>query len=200
MTSESKSHDSNTPDILDTVFCVGGSCQIRYLKFGYGIASIKSKLVSEVVKGDYIYTGAHDSFAKVLCVVKFPIRSDQKMYHVFDAWVNPKQPIKTNINNDWKFPENLYAEKDHRRYTEAFAYNLVLESTHHFSLNDNLIVATLGHQSHNDPVAGHPYFGSSKILTELSNLPGYEEGFVDLSRSTFNVDTDTSLINGVNPA
>ena len=179
--------------------CFDGDSQVRYLDFQNGTAQIKTKKVSDIQKGDYVYTGSADTFAVVCCLVRSSVFVEQKMYNWSGVWITPWHPVKLAPNKPWQFPADTFPDKSYLPYKGPYIYNLVLEKNHQVLLNDSFIAVTLGHYIQDDPVASHKYFGTDEVIQDLLAIPGYSDGFIDLDGYSFTRDTRTNLINGLIP-
>lgn len=177
--------------------CFDGDSQIRYLDFQNGTAQIKTKKVSDIQKGDYVYTGSDDTFAIVCCLVRSSVFTEQKMYNKSGVWITPWHPVKLAPNKPWQFPVDIFPDQSYLPYKGPYIYNLVLEKNHQVLLNDSIIAITLGHYIQDDPVTSHEYFGTDEVIQDLLAIPGYSDGFVDLDGYMFARDSHTGLINGL---
>ncbi len=177
--------------------CFDGDSQVRYLDFQNGSAQVKTKKVSNIRKGDYVFTGSDDTYVVVSCLVRSSVNTEQKMYNKSGVWITPWHPVKLVPNNPWQFPADTFPEQAYQPYKGPYIYNLVLEKNHQVLLNDSIVAITLGHQIQNDPVASHEYFGTNEVIQDLQAIPGYSAGFVDLDGYEFMRDGRTGLINGL---
>lgn len=66
----------------------------------------------------------------------------------------------------------------------GYVYNFVLDSCH-VLLVDGIQCATWGHGLQED-VVRHAYYGSQTIIRDLSDMPGWTDGLVDIIGSTKN--------------
>ncbi len=85
----------------------------------------------------------------------------------------PWHPVKRN--NIWMFPNNI---SDPKEYNIDKVYNLCLDDYHIVIVNGEYMV-TLGH-SFIGPVISHDYFGSDKIINDLSKIDGWQKGLVHI--------------------
>ena len=56
---------------------------------------------------------------------------------------------------------------------------------------------TLGHGITGDKVAEHEYFGSGKIIKDLKELSGWENGLICLKPQAFKRNSETMLVTGI---
>jgi hypothetical protein len=89
--------------------------------------------------------------------------------------ITPWHPII--INNKWVFPINIAPEENIKL---DCVYNLVLESDHIVLINSTPVV-TLGH-NFTDEIVAHPYYGSQKIIQDLSQMNGWNDGIITISK------------------
>jgi hypothetical protein len=80
-------------------------------------------------------------------------------------------------------------------YCDA-VYSFILEDEHVMIIN-GVECVTLGHHFEGEVVA-HPYFGSSRVISDLSQMEGWSVGLVSLHSSNCLIrDQETSLICGL---
>jgi hypothetical protein len=159
---------------------------LRHNNFSISKLSIK---VKDLKPGDYVETGFDNKYAKILCIITQDV-DNIKMCHTGSLYITPWHPIY--LEDQWVFPTDIYIEKN---YTGRI-YNLVLDTIHSVVISDVCCI-TLGHGIQNDPVASHPYFGTDAIIDELSTLPGWSDGFVNITDYSFVRDLSTNLICGL---
>lgn len=103
----------------------------------------------------------------------------------------PQSDEVASSPNKWIFPADLVPFQDRILST---VYNLVLTSGHIVDVEGYECI-TLAH-GFKEPIAAHPYFGSSAILDDLMNCPGWDEGRPVFYNLVATHDPDTGLING----
>lgn len=129
------------------------------------------KQVKDLLKGETIIS-SDGICAKVVCVVIFPIGKEIDLVNINGVGVTPKHPIK--VDGVWKYPgEVLPANKS---YCDCL-YNLVLDKNHVANIN-NIDMITLGHKKHESSVLSHPYYGTERVIEDLKNLRGWNDGRV----------------------
>jgi Mg-chelatase subunit ChlD len=140
-----------------------------------------SVLVSTIKKGDIVKTIDKNNLlahTTVKCVVKSLVPSGTiSMCNINNMLITPWHPII--FNNKWVFPIDIAPEENIKL---DCVYNIVLESNHIVWINYTPVV-TLGHNFINDIVA-HPYYGSQKIIQDLSQMDGWDNGFITISQPT----------------
>lgn len=148
--------------------CFGGNSRVH-------VKGNKCKLVSEIEKGDILSNGA-----KVICVIKICVSSGQKeMVNINGLLITKWHPII--IDGEWIFPvERTYA------YLEEIymVYNFVLNDKHIITIN-NIECCTLGHNFTDNCVISHPYYGTNKIIDDLSKIKGWNEGKITINDNQF---------------
>jgi Mg-chelatase subunit ChlD len=148
--------------------CFGGNSIVH-------IKGNKFKLVSEIEKEDILSNGA-----KVECVIKIIVTSGQKqMVDINGLSITKWHPII--IDGEWIFP----VERTHA-YLEKIdmVYNFVLDSKHIITIND-IKCCTLGHNFTDNCVISHPYYGTDKIINDLSMMNGWKEGKITINDNQF---------------
>jgi len=148
--------------------CFGGNSIVH-------IKGNKFKLVSEIEKGDILSNGA-----KVICVINTIVTSGQKqMVDINGLSITKWHPII--IDNEWIFP----VERTHAYLEEIdMVYNFVLDSKHIITIND-IKCCTLGHNITDNCVISHPYYGTDKIINDLSMMDGWKEGKITINDNQF---------------
>jgi Mg-chelatase subunit ChlD len=160
------------------------------------MANGQKKKVKNLKKGDVVKS-FKDTTATVVCVTEKEIANyfdvvklgaDKKKQLI----ITPYHPVR--VNNRWQFPCNLGKLEECRDDLDV-VYNLVLDQSHTVFIN-GVECVTLGHDFVGDVVA-HPYFGSTKVIEDLMNVDGWEEGRVNLDGYTYIRNADTELIDGM---
>jgi len=160
--------------------CFLGSCHVK-------MHDASTKLVQNIKKGDVLF----GNFV-VKCVVKSIINNEIEMCQLQSGLVITKwHPIR--INNTWVFPSNV--QQPNKMFVESY-YSFVLESGHYAIIND-IEVCGWGHGFNDNEVISHEYFGSQKIVDDLSKKPGWNEGEVQLAASDIQRDPTTGLISAI---
>eukprot|EP01118_Nematostelium_gracile_P010580 TRINITY_DN3664_c0_g1_i1.p1 TRINITY_DN3664_c0_g1~~TRINITY_DN3664_c0_g1_i1.p1 ORF type:complete len:804 (-),score=283.41 TRINITY_DN3664_c0_g1_i1:97-2508(-) len=164
--------------------CFDGDCKAK-------LADGSFTLVKNLKKGDYVATGDRKS-AQIVCVVKTICKGGRDLLVMIPngPTLTPYHPIK--IEGQWKFPCDVGQLFD--RPCEAI-YTFVLNRSHSMII-DGMECVTMGHDFQG-PVISHPYFGSQKIVSDLSTLRGWKEGLVQLNQDSFVRDEVNGMITGI---
>eukprot|EP00301_Raphidiophrys_heterophryoidea_P003812 c11702_g1_i1.p1 GENE.c11702_g1_i1~~c11702_g1_i1.p1 ORF type:complete len:849 (+),score=196.04 c11702_g1_i1:67-2547(+) len=163
-----------------------------------------AKRVDHIVKGDCVLvsTASAQQFARVVCVVETVIPEGQGVTLARPAnstlLVTSWHPIR--VNGVWMFPENAVAEfggelRTHLDCRSVFSF--VLDS-HHTMIVGDVECACFGHGFTDNEVIAHEYFGTQRVIADLSSMSGWADGRVKLAGVQRN--TDTRRICGLVPA
>ena len=159
--------------------CFGGNSKVH-------VKGNEIKLVSEIEKGDTLSNGA-----KVECVIKIIVTSGKKeMVYINGLLITRWHPII--IDGVWVFPgerTNAYLEEIDT------IYNFVLDSKHIITIND-IECCTLGHNFTDNSVISHPYYGTNKIIDDLSKINGWKEGKITINDNQFI--RENNQVSGIN--
>lgn len=148
--------------------CFGGN-SIVHMKDGF-------KKVSEICKDDILENGA-----KVICVINTIITKGLKsMVHINGLEITEWHPI-IDKNNTWIFPVENYEAKI---INIDMVYNFILDTKHIITINGTQC-CTLAHGFTDNAVISHPYFGTNKIIEELSEIEGWQNGNITISDVDF---------------
>lgn len=135
--------------------------------------------VSSIKKGDTIKTIDKNNivaYSTVKCVIKSLVPYETiSMCNINNMLITPWHPII--FNNKWVFPINIAPEENIKL---DCVYNLVLESDHIVWINSTPVV-TLGH-NFTDEIVAHPYYGSQRIIQDLSQMNGWNDGIITISK------------------
>ena len=158
--------------------CILGSCKAKLLNNTF-------KNVSDLAQNDLLANGA-----QIVCVIKSQYSSI--LVKLNGLVITPYHPII--YENKWQFPieiatknESLKHEKNslwnpfceiiQNDKTES-VFNFVLDQKHIMSV-EGFECVTLGHGLEED-VVRHYYYGTNKVIEDLSKLDGWKNGFIDL--------------------
>jgi len=104
--------------------------------------------------------------------------------------VTPWHPVKEAIYREWEIPKG-------KTDTVYVVYNIALDKHHSISLNDWDVI-TLGHNNTSDPVAKHPYFGTQRVIDDLSKFEAWKRRFpIELHNENIYRNKDTGLIDSI---
>lgn len=157
--------------------CILASCLVRTIDG-------RTKMIGSLRKGDILENGA---------VVKCVIMSHYEgvLIRIGNSLlITPYHPVK--INNKWIFP--IDAKEDLIELDRVMVCNLVLDRGHVVSVG-GIDCVTLGHGSEDDEVVKHPYYGTNRVIDDLMQLDGWNEGLIVLKE--FKVSRDEKgFVNG----
>ena len=157
---------------------------------------VVTKNISELVVGDLVVVDKEPyQYARVSHIVVSQSDTPIKMVKISRTFIiTPWHPII--FNGKWIFPQSLVEQglAQEIDYKED-VYNIALESNHQI-LVDGFLCITLGHGITNDPVATHPYFGTSKVIDDLNKMK-ITNGKIYLNKSNIKRDETTKLICGI---
>lgn len=131
------------------------------------------KKCDEIVKGDIIKCNSKKS-AVVLCVIKMKCENNICDMVELEGGlkITPYHPIL--YDNDWVFPNNILNAKE---IECEYMYNYILDHEHTIRIN-NMTCVTLGHGIEDNDVVKHHYYGTTKVIDDLTCLNGYDEGLI----------------------
>lgn len=135
--------------------------------------------------------------ATVICVLKTKINGPiMRMMNNPFTGITPYHPVFMNkYNNKWMFPSDMTdLYEDYAK--DEYVYDYILDKHHIVELDGGIYATTLNHGRNGD-VIGHDYFGTEKVLMELKQHPGWNEGFIQLDNYKFTHDETTNHINGI---
>jgi Mg-chelatase subunit ChlD len=169
---------SSQPVNMSQYYNSGGSCFD-----GNGVVQLQNgttKLVKELCKGDIIMSGSNLSIIE--CVVRTNVHKTIDVININSMLITPWHPIK-HSTNDWLFPIDI--AKPEKHYLD-YVYNFVVSGYQSVTVN-GVECITLGHDMTGN-VISHPYYGTQKVISDLKNLDGWENGFVVIDN--FNLERD----------
>jgi hypothetical protein len=145
---------------------------------GHGLV----KTASGTMRVDQLHKGTKLANGDiVLCVVQTV--TSNKNIDLVDVgstgtpWITPYHPIR--INNVWQFPIDVSPSLFPISTCPA-VYSFVLEGKNQVLTINGVECIALAH-GFTEPVAAHPYLGTSAILDDLQILPGFTEGLVQMN-------------------
>jgi len=118
---------------------------------------------------------AGNGTAEVRCVVRIA-RSSSKALLGFPGGltITGKHPVR--IAGRWVLPSQMCQDLEQVPNPSGFVYNFVLEQCHIVLVN-GVECVTWGHGIDED-VVRHSYYGTNDVISDISKLPGWDEGFV----------------------
>jgi len=146
------------------------------------------KQIDKIVKGDKLID-SKGNINTVVCVIKIN-GNDIKLIDIERLLITPYHPIK--LNDEWVFPKNVSNIETNCNSV----YNLVLDNNHTIVIN-NYITCTLGHNITENEVIKHEYFGTDKVINDLKQIEGFNNGYVELNMNDFIRDNTTGKINKI---
>ena len=163
------------------------------------------KKIKDIKKGDQLLD-KDNKVSTVVCLIKMKCINDKCFLTEIKGikenfFITPCHPVidvkypstigKNYQNYNWVFP---YTISMNSAFVECdYIYNLVLDSNHNI-IAENTICVTLGHNFNSNFVISHDYFGTNKVIDDLSRMNGYEDGLVYLEGDYVERDNDTGRI------
>jgi hypothetical protein len=169
--------------------CFAGSSQVT-------LADGTLKRVDQVRKGDMVLTpGVSSTSAEVVCVLATISRDGRAELVELPGGllVTPYHPLRLEDTGKWTFPCDLAPVVS--RACDS-VYSFVLNEGHVMLINGVQCVS-LGHGMEEDEVVRHPYFGTRKVVEDLSRMPGWDKGRVELLSGCVEKDEKTGLVCGL---
>jgi hypothetical protein len=153
--------------------CFAGRCRVK-------MADGRWRRVDAIRKGDVVASsyGTLGTSATVRCVVRTETRGEMTaLVRIGELLVTPWHPVRLP-DGQWEFPWRVPGAEVLEEDCEG-VYNFVLDAEHAMVIEDVACI-TLSHGVRDGPVAPHPYFGSGRVIEDLSTMVGWAEGFVQL--------------------
>ena len=137
-----------------------------------------TKKLKLLKKGDRVQSVDRDNnlvTASVVCILETVIHGGMCEMVNFDNGlsITPWHPMKHN--NNWAFPINV---QDSVISSCKSVITLVLDN-HHIGFINNTQCIMLGH-GFTDDVINHPYYGTQKVIDDMKNMPGWNNGHIVL--------------------
>ena len=155
---------------------------------------------------DYSLIDKDNKVSTVVCLIKMKCINDKCFLTEIkgikeNLFITPYHPIidinypstigKNYKNYNWVFP---YTISTNSTFVDCdYIYNLVLNSNHNI-IAEKTVCVTLGHNFNSNLVISHHYFGTNKVINDLSRMNGYEEGLVYLEGDYVERDSNTGRI------
>lgn len=144
------------------------------------------KSIVSLVPGDEVWSLSNPynpsgqiETAKVIALVKIKSSAGNKnISHIGKLRVTPWHPII--YKNEWMHPNSIGNVKT---ISCDAVYNVVLTNGHTLNVNGHWAI-TLGHK-YTVGILSHNYFGSKKIIHDLMQNPGWNDGYVVISDNQF---------------
>lgn len=174
-------NSQNTP-------CFDGSCRVLLANGIY-------KRIDEIKKGELLITNKElnkSKVGKVICKTKTVIDDGYtNIVKLNKLKITPTHPIY--LEKIWRFPLELGKIE----YSECEAiYNLILDNRGCIDV-EGYTCATLGHNIKGNKIE-HDYYGTDKVIVDLSNLENYEKGEIIIRESMIKRDKLSGWVNKIN--
>ena len=148
--------------------CFTGTCIVR-------LEDNSVKMLDELRKGDRVHTP--DGYKAIECILRTscPDGYAEVVQLSGGLQVTPWHPVQKD--GQWCFPSSL-GKSD--RLSCTHVYSFLLEDHCPSMWINGWQCITLAHGIVDDPVATHPYYGTTAIVADLMTMDGYDDGLVDL--------------------
>ena len=152
-----------------------------------------TKKIKDVRKGDELRSSSWlNKGATVACVIVY--KNADTLVLPGGAQITPWHPIY--VQGAWMFPKDAFPDAPVRNEDDVF--NFILDSYHMIMLrgpdtqSGSTVACTLGHGMEGH-VIGHKFYGTRRVINDLKNFPGYNEGRVVISQSNYVYDTTNTV-------
>ena len=154
--------------------CILGTCMVK-------LADQTCKRIADLKKGDEL-----DNGSRVICLVKSKYAG--RLVKMNNLIITPYHPIF--YEDRWQFPVECIAKNLRKSLPNPYfgimendkthwVCNLVLD-TNHLAYVEGFKCVTLGH-GFQDDVVKHSYYGTDRVIQDLSSLNGWNNGLVILN-------------------
>lgn len=179
--------------------CIDGACVTKVLGPKQTDGSPTLRRIRDLRKGDVVVAQNGES-AEVVCVLRRMCDEGKAVLVEFSsgARVTPYHPVY--VDGDWRFPADI------GNPTEVeceCVCSLVLKGAPAVMVASEASVGqdnweatpciSLGHGIEQGN-AGHAYFGTGAVLKDLTEFPGFAEGFVEVYAGDVQRDTSTGIV------
>ena len=174
--------------------CFTGDCLIV-------MANKSVKKIKDLQKGDLVYTSnnsinPNNTFAnnssQVVCILETKFPSKYANIVAFENGLKITEWHPIYYDSAWVYPNSI--AKPIYQWCES-VFSLVLD-TNHIVIINGIRCICLGH-CYTNGILGHDYFGSSRVIDDLSIMPGWNEGKIVISAGSTQRDVATGLINKI---
>lgn len=146
------------------------------------------KDVSQLVKNDKVVTPNGEAMVECIIKTNIPNNISIDFVEMGDGLeITPYHPVKTD---EWRFPIDLASIKSIKC---PAMYNVVL-NTGHIMIINGIQCCTLGHNFQDNSVISHPYLGTHRVIDDLKQMIGWDEGLIELQHNCLVRDNETNLI------
>ena len=149
-------------------------------------------------KGDSIITVSDDgkeNISTIECVIRTYCNDNKQSMTELKSYIDgtpfhitPYHPVKQINKEKWIFPINI---KEPEIVDCSEMYTFVIKNRQSVLIED-YVFATYGHGLRGN-VIEHTYFGNSKIISDLQQISGYNEGLVCLTTNMFKRDKTNKI-------
>lgn len=131
--------------------------------------------------------------AQVRLVIVSKVKNHETLMCHFDKGlkITPYHPII--YQSKWTYPCKVIEPIPTRT---PVVVSVVLNKYHILTINQ-IDTITMGHDI-KDPIVAHPFFGSDKVIKELSKHPTFDSGEVILPENSIKRDSNTNMVIGFN--
>jgi hypothetical protein len=139
------------------------------------LAEGRSKLVGQLRRGDIL-----DNGARVECVIISHYRGSLVVFGSGQSTlaITPYHPVL--VENQWSFPVDVDGARIVNVEDESvLVCNLILDREHTVSVG-GIRCVTLAHGFEHNDVVKHSYYGTSRIVDDLKQLKGWDQGLIVL--------------------
>tara|TARA_B110000259_G_scaffold41634_1_gene47916 strand:- start:2626 stop:4887 length:2262 start_codon:yes stop_codon:yes gene_type:complete len=169
------------------------------------MADYNIKKIKDIKKGDQLLD-KDNKVSTVVCLIKMKCINNKCFLTEIKGvkenfFITSHHPVidinypltigKNNQSYNWVFP---YTISTNSTFVDCdYIYNIVLNSNHNI-IAENTVCVTLGHNFNSNFVISHDYFGTNKVIDDLSIMNGYEDGLVYLEGDYVERDDKTGRI------
>lgn len=180
------SQNSSNYSIMSTFNCRDNGCFHENVNVHMADGSIKK--IKYITKGDIVKC-SNNNTAIVVCVIKMDCYNKKNNMSCLDSglMITPYHPIK--YNNEWVFPANIEMIEE---VECSVIYNLILD-TYHTVLINNIECITLGHGFVFNDIVKHDFYGTQKVINNLSKMKGFVGGDLHFLHSSIIRNMDGSI-------
>lgn len=154
--------------------CFAGHCEITL----YGDVKKPLNKLSKYDKVKVIDTDTKLIYdASIVCIVKTLCRNGHaELSNIEKLQITPWHPIY--YENKWIHPNKIYKGKC-QLCKEVYSLVLDDQNRNHAVIIENIPCITMGH-SHKFYPLEHNYYGSNKVIEDLKEMPGWDDGLITL--------------------
>jgi len=160
--------------------CFYGNCIVNTLDTNVKIKNLKKNMLVKVENG----------WDRIRCIIKIKCKNDKSCLSLLDnnLLITPWHPIK--MDNKWRFPNDINLPVIRKC---KYVYNIIMKNRTSIIVN-NTICCTLGHNITNDAIVKHDYFGTDKVINDLEQMDGWDEGIIKLDENSMIRNRETGLV------